>query len=123
MEKLAPISYIPVIFISVLNKQRVHKAIETAIEVYQNKRRKIPTSQLNDVMLKEIERYGPPAVKGKMVRIKYVTQLPTHNPVFAFFCNLPQYVTASYTRYLENRMRETFDFKGVPIGIVIRKKY
>jgi GTP-binding protein len=122
MEKLAPIAYPPVIFISVLNKQRVHKAIETAIEVFQNKRRKIPTSQLNDVMLKEIERYGPPAVKGKMIRIKYVTQLPTHNPVFAFFCNLPQYVTASYTRYLENRMREQFDFKGVPIGIVFRKK-
>ena len=122
MEKLAPIAYPPVIFISVLNKQRVHKAIETAIEVFQNKRRKIPTSQLNDVMLKEIEKYGPPAVKGKMIRIKYVTQLPTHNPVFAFFCNLPQYVTASYTRYLENRMREQFDFKGVPIGIVFRKK-
>jgi GTP-binding protein len=122
MEKLAPIAYPPVIFVSVLNKQRVHKAIETAIEVYQNKRRKIPTSQLNDVMLKEVEKYGPPAIKGKMVRIKYVTQLPTHNPVFAFFCNLPQYVTASYTRYLENRMREHFDFKGVPIGIVFRKK-
>ncbi|MFD2718741.1 ribosome biogenesis GTPase Der [Hymenobacter monticola] len=122
MEKLAPIAYPPVIFVSVLNKQRVHKAIETAIEVYQNKRRKIPTSQLNDVMLKEIEKYGPPAIKGKLVRIKYVTQLPTHNPVFAFFCNLPQYVTASYTRYLENRMRENFDFKGVPIGIVFRKK-
>ncbi|MBF9221860.1 ribosome biogenesis GTPase Der [Hymenobacter ruricola] len=122
MEKLAPIAYPPVIFISVLNKQRVHKAIETAIEVYQNKRRKIPTSQLNDVMLKEIEKYGPPAVKGKMIRIKYVTQLPTHNPVFAFFCNLPQYLTPSYTRYLENRMREHFDFKGVPIGIVFRKK-
>ncbi|ALW84012.1 ribosome-associated GTPase EngA [Hymenobacter sedentarius] len=122
LEKIAPISYIPVIFISVLNKQRVHKAIETAIEVYHNKRRKIPTSQLNDVMLKEIEKYGPPALKGKMIRIKYATQLPTHNPVFAFFCNLPQYVQANYTRYLENRMREHFDFTGVPIGIVFRKK-
>jgi len=122
LEKIAPISYIPVIFISVLNKQRVHKAIETAIEVYQNKRRKIPTSQLNDVMLKEIEKYGPPALKGKMIRIKYVTQLPTHNPVFAFFANLPQYVQTNYTRYLENRMREHFDFTGVPIGIVFRKK-
>ena len=122
LEKIAPIAYIPVIFISVLNKQRVHKAIETAVEVFHNKRRKIPTSQLNDVMLKEIEKYGPPAVKGKMIRIKYVTQLPTYNPVFAFFCNLPQYITASYTRYLENRMREQFDFKGVPIGIVFRKK-
>ena len=122
MEKLAPIAYIPVIFVSVLNKQRVHKAIETAIEVYHNKRRKIPTSQLNDVMLKEIEKYGPPALKGKMIRIKYATQLPTHNPVFAFFCNLPQYVQANYTRYLENRLREHFDFTGVPVGIVFRKK-
>ena len=122
LEKIAPIAYIPVIFISVLNKQRVHKAIETAIEVYHNKRRKIPTSQLNDVMLKEIEKYGPPALKGKMIRIKYVTQLPTHNPVFAFFANLPQYVQTNYTRYLENRMREHFDFTGVPIGIVYRKK-
>ena len=122
LEKIAPIAYIPVIFISVLNKQRVHKAIETAIEVYHNKRRKIPTSQLNDVMLKEIEKYGPPALKGKMIRIKYVTQLPTHNPVFAFFANLPQYVQINYTRYLENRMREHFDFTGVPIGIVYRKK-
>ena len=122
LEKIAPIAYIPVVFISVLNKQRVHKAIETAIEVYHNKRRKIPTSQLNDVMLKEIEKYGPPALKGKMIRIKYVTQLPTHNPVFAFFANLPQYVQINYTRYLENRMREHFDFTGVPIGIVYRKK-
>jgi len=122
LEKIAPIAYIPVVFISVLNKQRVHKAIETAIEVYHNKRRKIPTSQLNDVMLKEIEKYGPPALKGKMIRIKYATQLPTHNPVFAFFCNLPQYVQTNYTRYLENRMREHFDFTGVPIGILFRKK-
>ena len=122
LEKIAPIAYIPVVFISVLNKQRVHKAIETAIEVYHNKRRKIPTSQLNDVMLKEIEKYGPPALKGKMIRIKYVTQLPTHNPVFAFFANLPQYVQTNYVRYLENRMREHFDFKGVPIGILFRKK-
>ncbi|RSK42929.1 ribosome biogenesis GTPase Der [Hymenobacter perfusus] len=122
MEKIAPIAYPPVIFVSVLTKQRVHKAIETAIEVYENKRRKIPTSELNEVMLKEIEKYPPPIQKGKLVRIKYVTQLPTHNPVFAFFCNLPQYVKESYTRYLENRLREKFDFTGVPIGIVFRKK-
>ena len=122
LEKIAPIAYIPVVFVSVLNKQRVHKAIETAIEVYNNKRRKIPTSQLNDIMLKEIEKYGPPALKGKMIRIKYVTQLPTHNPVFAFFANLPQYVQTNYVRYLENRMREHFDFTGVPIGILFRKK-
>jgi GTP-binding protein len=121
-EKIAPISYPPIIFVSVLNKQRVHKAIETAVDVYENKRRKIPTSGLNEVMLKEIEKYPPPIQKGKLVRIKYVTQLPTHNPVFAFFCNLPQYVKESYTRYLENRLREHFNFTGVPIGIVFRKK-
>ncbi|MBO0359891.1 ribosome biogenesis GTPase Der [Hymenobacter sp. BT186] len=121
-EKIAPIAYPPIIFTSVLTKQRVHKAIETAIDVYENKRRKIPTSQLNEVMLKEIEKYPPPATKGKMVRIKYVTQLPTHNPVFAFFCNLPQYVRESYVRYLENRLREHFNFTGVPIGIIFRKK-
>jgi GTP-binding protein len=121
-EKLAPIAYPPVIFISVLNKQRVHKAIETAVAVYENKRRKIPTSQLNEVMLKVIETHPPAAIKGKLVRIKYATQLPTHNPVFAFFCNLPQYVQDSYARYLENRLRENFDFSGVPIGIVFRKK-
>ena len=122
MEKIAPISYPPIIFTSVLTKQRVHKAIETAVQVYHNKTKKVPTSQLNEVMLREIEAHQPPSVKGKMVRIKYVTQLPTHNPVFAFFCNLPQYVKESYTRYLENRLREHFDFTGVPIGIIFRKK-
>ena len=122
MEKIAPIAYPPVVFISVLNKQRVLKAIETAIQVFQNKKRKIPTSLFNDTMLPLIEKYPPPIQKGKLVRIKYATQLPTHNPVFAFFCNLPQYVMTSYTRYLENRIRENFDFAGVPIGIVFRKK-
>ena len=122
MEKIAPIAYPPVVFISVLNKQRVLKAIETAIAVFNNKKRKIPTSQFNDTMLPLIAKYPPPIQKGKLVRIKYATQLPTHNPVFAFFCNLPQYVMASYTRYLENRIREEFDFSGVPIGIVFRKK-
>ncbi|GAB2462830.1 GTPase Der [Hymenobacter qilianensis] len=121
-EKIAPISYPPIIFTSVLTKQRVHKAIETAVQVYHNKTKKVPTSQLNEVMLREIEAHQPPSVKGKMVRIKYVTQLPTHNPVFAFFCNLPQYVKDSYSRYLENRLREHFDFTGVPIGIIFRKK-
>ncbi|QIL76838.1 ribosome biogenesis GTPase Der [Hymenobacter sp. HDW8] len=121
-EKIAPISYPPIIFTSVLTKQRVHKAIETAVQVYNNKTKKVPTSQLNEVMLREIEAHQPPSVKGKMVRIKYVTQLPTHNPVFAFFCNLPQYVKDSYSRYLENRLREHFDFTGVPIGIIFRKK-
>ena len=122
MEKISPIAYPPVVFVSVLNKQRVLKAIETAIQVFQNKKRKIPTSLFNDTMLPLIAKYPPPIQKGKLVRIKYATQLPTHNPVFAFFCNLPQYVMTSYTRYLENRIRENFDFSGVPIGIVFRKK-
>jgi GTPase len=121
-EKLAPMTYMPIIFTSVLTKQRVHKAIEAAVEVYQNKMKKIPTSRLNDVMLKEIEAYPPPAVKGKYVRIKYVTQLPTHNPTFAFFCNLPQYIRESYTRFLENKLRKNFGFEGVPLNVVFRKK-
>jgi len=121
-EKLAPMTYMPIIFTSVLTKQRVHKAIEMAIQVYKNKTQKIPTSKLNDVMLKEIEAYLPPAIKGKFVKIKYVTQLPTHNPTFAFFCNLPQYIGQSYTRFLENKIRKHFGFEGVPINIVYRKK-
>ncbi len=120
--RIAPISYVPIIFTSVVTKQRIHKAIEVAMEVYDNKTKKIPTSKLNDAMLPEIERYPPPAIKGKFVKIKYITQLPTHNPTFAFFCNLPQYVKESYVRYLENRMREHFGFTGVPIKLVFRKK-
>jgi GTPase len=121
-EKIAPIDYTPIIFISVINKQRVHKAIETAVQVYARKTEKIPTSKLNDLILKEIENYPPPAIKGKYVKIKYVTQLPTHNPTFAFFCNLPQYIKESYTRFLENKIRQHFGFEGVPISIVLRKK-
>ncbi len=121
-EKIAPNHYIPIIFISVLNKQRVHKAVETAVEVYKNKTTKIPTSKLNEALLPEIEHYPPPAVKGKYIRIKYITQLPTHNPTFAFFCNLPQYIKESYERFLENRLREKFGFMGVPIKIIFRKK-
>lgn len=121
-EKLAPMTYMPIIFTSVLNKQRVHKAIETAVEVYKNKAQKISTSKLNDVLLKEIEAYPPPAIKGKFVKIKYVTQLPTHNPTFAFFCNLPQYIKESYTRFIENKIRKHFGFEGVPINVIYRKK-
>lgn len=121
-EKIAPNHFIPIIFISVLNKQRVHKAVETAVEVYKNKTQKIPTSKLNEALLPEIEHYPPPAVKGKYIRIKYITQLPTHNPTFAFFCNLPQYIKESYERFLENRLREKFGFMGVPIKIIFRKK-
>lgn len=122
LDKIAPIKYVPVIFTSVLTKQRIHKAIEVAMEVYDNKTRKIPTSKLNDALLPDIERYPPPAIKGKFIRIKYVTQLPTHNPTFAFFCNLPQYIKEAYTRYLENRIREHFGFKGVPIKVLFKKK-
>lgn len=121
-EKLGAMTYMPIIFTSVLTKQRIHKAIEKVIEVYDNKTRKIPTSKLNDVMLEEIERYPPPGIKGKFVKIKYVTQIPTHNPTFAFFCNLPQYIRESYTRFLENKIRKHFDFEGVPINVIYKKK-
>ncbi|MEP1955068.1 MAG: ribosome biogenesis GTPase Der, partial [Algoriphagus sp.] len=114
LDKLGENKWIPIIFTSVLEKQRIFQAIELAVKVYENKTRRISTSKLNDVMLAEIERYPPPAWKGKYIKIKYTTQLPTKNPVFAFFCNLPQYIKSPYTRYLENRLRENFDFEGVP---------
>ncbi|MDN5215581.1 ribosome biogenesis GTPase Der [Fulvivirgaceae bacterium BMA12] len=121
-QKLGEMHYVPVIFTSVLTKQRIFKAIEMAIEIYHNRVKKIPTSALNNLMLKEIDRYPPPAVKGKYIKIKYLTQLPTHTPSFAYFCNLPQYIKAPYKRYLENKMREHFDFEGVPINLFFRKK-
>ncbi|MBN2610510.1 MAG: ribosome biogenesis GTPase Der [Bacteroidales bacterium] len=120
--KIAPFQDVPVIFTSALTRQRVFKVLESAIEVYENRKRKIPTSKLNDVMLEAIQNSPPPAVKGKYVRIKYVTQLPTYAPSFAFFCNLPQYVREPYKRYLENRLRESFKFTGVPLQIFMRKK-
>ncbi|PVY39271.1 ribosome biogenesis GTPase Der [Pontibacter virosus] len=122
LEAIAPIKYVPIIFTSVVTKQRVHKAVETAMEVYEQKTRKIPTSKLNDKILPDIERYPPPSVKGKFIKIKYVTQLPTHNPTFAFFCNLPQYLKEPYTRYLENSIRKHFGFEGVPIKVLFKKK-
>ncbi|WP_161889081.1 ribosome biogenesis GTPase Der [Pontibacter russatus] len=122
LDRIAPIKYVPIIFTSVTTKQRILKAVEKAMEVYENKTRKISTSKLNDLLLPDIERYPPPAIKGKLVKIKYITQLPTHNPTFAFFCNLPQYIKESYTRYLENRLRDHFGFEGVPINLVFRKK-
>jgi GTPase len=120
--KLGPLDYIPIIFTSVTNKQRIFQAIELAMKVYDNKNKKVPTSELNDVMLKEIEAYPPPAIKGKYIRIKYVTQLPTKNPSIAFFCNLPQYIKEPYERYLENKIRKHFDFTGVPINLFFRQK-
>jgi len=122
LERIAPVKYVPVIFTSVLTKQRIHKAVEVAMDVYDKKTQKISTSRLNDKLLPDIERYPPPAIKGKLVKIKYITQLPTHNPTFAFFCNLPQYIKEPYQRYLENRLREHFDFTGVPVKLVFRKK-
>lgn len=117
-----PFTDVPIIFISALTKQRIYKAIETAVEVYKNRSKRIPTRKLNDVMLPIIERTPPPATKGKYVKIKYCTQLPTHYPQFAFFCNLPQYVKEPYKRFLENKLREHFDFTGVPVTIYMRKK-
>lgn len=122
-EKLGgPLSYIPIIFTSVTEKQRIFQSIELAIEVYENRGKRISTSQLNDAMLPEIERYPPPALKGKHIKIKYITQLPTKTPSFAFFCNLPQYIKEPYERFLTNKLRSHFDFKGVPVKIYFRKK-
>jgi GTP-binding protein len=122
MDRLGEHKWIPIIFTSVVEKQRIFQAIELAVKVYENKTRRITTSKLNDVLLQEIEKYPPPAWKGKYIKIKYITQLPTKNPVFAFFCNLPQYIKDPYTRYLENRLRENFDFEGVPVKIVYKNK-
>ncbi|MGY6522430.1 MAG: ribosome biogenesis GTPase Der [Mongoliitalea sp.] len=122
MEKLGENRWIPIIFTSVEEKQRIFQAIELAVKVFDNKTRRISTSKLNDLLLPEIEKYPPPALKGKYIKIKYITQLPTKNPVFAFFCNLPQYIKDPYTRFLENRLRENFDFEGVPIKITYKKK-
>ncbi len=121
-EQLAPYNDVPIIFTSTITKQRIHKALETAMEVYNNRITKIPTSELNDLLLPIIEATPPPSVKGKYVNIKYVTQLPTHAPAFAFFCNLPQYVAESYRRFLENKIRENYNFTGIPIRIFFRKK-
>jgi len=121
-EQLAPYNDVPIIFTSTITKQRIHKALEVAMQVHVNRTRKIPTSKLNDVMLDIINATPPPAIKGKYIKIKYVMQLPTHAPAFAIFCNLPQYVPESYKRFLENRLREQFDFQGVPVRIFFRKK-
>ena len=121
-DRLPTLNYLPVVFVSAHTKQRLMKAVETMIEVYHARRDKLPTSALNDKMLPEIEAYPPPIHKGKSVKIKYLTQLPTHAPTFAFYCNLPQYVSESYTRFLENKLRSHFPLSGVPISIVYKKK-
>ncbi len=122
LEKLSPIDYLPIIFTSVITKQRIYQVMEKAVQVFENKTKKIPTSRLNDTLLPIIERNPPPTTKGKMVQIKYVTQVNARYPSFAFFCNLPQYVQPSYQRFLENRIRENFDFEGVPVRLIFRKK-
>lgn len=120
--KISPFSDVPIVFMSVLEKQRIFKAIEAALEVYENRSRKISTSQLNEAILPEIEKHPPPANKGKFINIKYITQLPLHYPVFAFFCSNPKYIRDSYKQYLENKMREHFNFTGTPISLVFKEK-
>ena len=120
--KIAPFSDVPIIFTSVVTKQRVYKVIETAIQVYQNRSRRITTSQLNEIFLPIIKDTPPPMSKGKSIKVKYITQLPIAYPAFVFFCNLPQYVKDSYYRFVENKIRSTYDFTGVPIKIYFRKK-
>ena len=121
-KEIAPFTDVPILFISALTKQRIFKAIETAVEVHKSRSNRIATSKLNETMLDIIQQNPPPATKGKFVKIKFCTQLPTPTPQFAFFCNLPQYVKDSYKRYLENKMREIYNFHGVPIVIYFRKK-
>ena len=121
-EKTAPFKDVPIVFISALNKQRIFKAIETAVTIYKNRSNRIPTRKLNDTLLPIIENQPPPSYKGKFVKIKFCTQLPTPHPQFAFFCNLPQYVKEPYKRFLENKLRERFDFEGIPIQLFFRKK-
>ena len=119
---LAPFNDVPIVFTSTITKQRMHKALEKVMEVHENRIRKIPTSVLNDTLQAIIAATPPPSIKGKYIKIKYIQQLPTHAPAFAFFCNLPQYIPDSYKRFLENRLREKFNFEGVPVRIFFRRK-
>ncbi|MBK7128413.1 MAG: ribosome biogenesis GTPase Der [Crocinitomicaceae bacterium] len=122
LKQLAPFNDVPVIFTSTITKQRIHKVLEKAMEVFENRTKRIATHKLNDFVQEMMERNPPPAVKGKYVKIKFATQLPTHAPSFAFFCNLPQYVKDPYKRFVENRLREEFNFEGVPVRIFFRAK-
>lgn len=121
-KRFAPFSDVPILFISVTEKQRIFKSIEAALQVFENKHKKVTTSKLNEVMQKAIESYHPPVVRGNAVKIKYVTQLPTNTPSFAFFCNYPDDIKTPYRNYLENQLRENFDFSGVPVRLFFRKK-
>jgi GTP-binding protein len=122
MEKLGNLNYIPIVFASVLKKQRIFKSVELVLEVYENRQQKILTSELNNAILPQIEKTPPPAYKGKYIKIKYITQLPTKTPTIAFFCNHPKYIKLPYERFLENKIREQFNFTGVPIKLVFRNK-
>ena len=121
-EQIAPFTDVPIVFISALTKQRLFKAIETAVEVFQKRKTKIQTSKFNETMLEIVKNFPPPAIKGKYVKIKYCMQLPTQTPQFVFFCNLPQYVKDPYRRFVENKLRDIYDFSGVPITIYFRQK-
>ncbi len=121
-ERIAPFTDVPIIFVSAKTMQRVHKALETAIEVFERRQQKIKTSELNDFLLEAVEAYPPPSIKGKFIKIKYATQLPSPTPSFALFANLPQYIKEPYKRYIENKIRENFNFSGVPIQIYFRQK-
>ena len=121
-ERIAPFTDVPIVFTSVTEKQRIHKALQIALDVYKLRTQRIKTNKLNEVMLPIIEWTPPPATKGKYIKIKYVQQLPTHAPTFAYYCNLPQYITEAYRRFIENQMREKFEFTGVPIQVFFRKK-
>jgi GTPase len=121
-ERISPYTDIPIIFTSTVTKQRLQKVLDIAVEVAKNRKQRIPTSKLNDLILKDIEDHEPPALKGKYVKIKFVTQLPTGTPQFALFCNHPQYVKEPYKRYIENRLRHHFNFSGVPIQVYFRQK-
>ncbi len=120
--RTAPFTDYPILFISAITKQRVHKVLELIMTVYENRRRKIPTSQLNEVMLRFVNDTPPPSIKGKHIKIKYVTQIPAAYPTFAFFCNFPQYIKEPYKRFVENRLRESFPLTGSPVKIFFRKK-
>ena len=121
-EEIEPFTDIDILFVSALNKQRIHKSVQTAVDIYNRRSIKIKTRKLNDILLPIIKNLPPPSVKGKFVKIKYITQLPTNYPQFVFFCNLPQYVKEPYKRFLENKIRENFKFTGVPMNIYLRKK-
>ena len=121
-KEIQPFIDVPIVFTSIINKQRIYKSIEAAVKVYENISKKIKTRELNDTLLPIIAKYPPPSIKGKYVKIKYITQLPTSHPQFAFFCNLPQYIKEPYKRFLENKIRENFDLSGAQIDIYMRKK-